>query len=66
MTVVVLTRLHLLTLEQVASRHVEPAGNRLHQLIAVDREAIHIAAAGCRIPRMCQRRDGDNQRHNNK
>jgi hypothetical protein len=38
---------------------VEPAGNRLYQLIAGDREAIHAAAAGQRIPRMCQRRDGD-------
>jgi len=46
MAIVVLTRLHLLTLEHVAGRDVEPAGNRLHQLIAGDRKAIHIAAAG--------------------
>ena len=45
MAMVVLTRLHLLTLEQIAGRDVEPAGSRLHQLIAGDREAIHIAAA---------------------
>ena len=58
MAVVVLTRLHLFTLEQIAGRDVEPAGNRLYQLIAGDREAIHAAAAGQRIPRMRQRRDG--------
>ena len=52
MTVVILTRLHLFTLEQVAGWDVEPAGNRLYQLIAGDREAIHVAAAGQRIPRM--------------
>jgi hypothetical protein len=46
MAAVVLTRLHLLTPEQIASWHVEPAGNRLHQLIAGNREAIHITAAG--------------------
>ena len=45
MAMVVLTRLHLLTLEQIASRDVEPAGSCLHQLIAGDREAIHTAAA---------------------
>src|SRR6516164_9018986 len=39
----VLTRLHLLTLEQV---DVKLARTRLHQLIAGDREAIHVAAAG--------------------
>ena len=43
---VVLTRLHLLTLEQVAGRDVKPARTRLHQLIAGDREAIDVAAAG--------------------
>ena len=43
--IVVLTRLHLFTLEQVACRDVEPAGNRLHQLFAGDGEAIHVAAA---------------------
>jgi hypothetical protein len=42
---VVLTRLHLFTLEQVAGRDVKPARTRLHQLIAGDREAIHVAAA---------------------
>ncbi len=45
MAVVVLTRLHLLTVEQVASRDVKPARTRLHQLIAGNREAIHVAAA---------------------
>jgi hypothetical protein len=38
MAMVIVTRLHLLALE------LEP-GTSLHQLIAVDREAIHIAAA---------------------
>src|SRR5262249_32345423 len=42
----VLTRLHLFTLEHVAGRDVKPARTRLHQLIAGDREAIHVAAAG--------------------
>src|SRR5262245_35613923 len=42
----VLTRLHLLTLEQVAGRDIKPARTRLHQLIAGDREAIYLAAAG--------------------
>ena len=46
MAMVILTRLDLLTLEQVACGDVEPAGNCLHQLIAGDGEAIHIAAAG--------------------
>jgi len=46
MAVVVLTRLHLFTLEQIAGRNVEPAGNGLYQLIAGDGEAIHVAAAG--------------------
>src|SRR6266849_11082923 len=46
MAMVILTRLDLLTLEQVACRDVEPAGNRLHQLFAGDGEAIHTAAAG--------------------
>jgi len=44
--IVVLTQLNLLTLEQIAGGNVKPTGNRLHQLIAQDREAIHIAAAG--------------------
>ena len=52
MAMVVLTRLHLLTAEQVAGRDVEPARARLHQLSAGDREAIHTAAAGQRIPGM--------------
>ena len=43
MAIVVLARLHLLTLEQVAGRHVEPAGDCFHQLIASDREAIYVA-----------------------
>ena len=42
---VILTRLNLLALEKVACRDVEPAGNCLHQLIAGNREAIHVAAA---------------------
>ena len=54
MAIAVLARLHLLTLEQVAGRHVEPAGNCFHQLIAGDREAIYMAAAGQRVPGMCQ------------
>jgi len=33
MAVVVLTRLHLFALEQIAGWDVEPAGNRLYQLI---------------------------------
>ena len=45
MAMAVPTQLYLLRVEQVASRDVEPAGNRLHQLIAGDRETIHIAAA---------------------
>src|SRR5262245_55281693 len=65
MAMVVLTRLHLLTREQVAGRDVEPARALLHKLIAGNREAIHIAAAGQRIPGMCQRWDGGNQRRNN-
>jgi len=58
MTMPILARLDLLALEQAVCRNIEPAGNRLHQLIAGDREAINIAAAGKRIPRMRQRRDG--------
>jgi hypothetical protein len=46
MAIEVLTRLHLLTLEQIAGWDIEPAGNRFHQLVAGDREAIHIPAAG--------------------
>jgi hypothetical protein len=45
MAMVILTRLHLLTLEQVAGWDVEPAGDRLYQLLTGDRETIHIAAA---------------------
>ena len=52
MAMEVLTRLNLLTLEQVAGWDIEPAGNRFHQLVAGDREAVHIAAAGKRIPGM--------------
>ena len=44
--IAILTRLHLLALELVSGRDVEPAVTRLHQLIASDREAIHLAAAG--------------------
>jgi hypothetical protein len=44
MAMVVLTRLHLLTLEQVAGRDVKPTRTCLHQLIAGDREAITISA----------------------
>src|SRR5262245_63577467 len=39
MAMVVLTRLHLLTLEHVAGWDVEPARARLHQLIAGDRRS---------------------------
>jgi hypothetical protein len=46
MAMVILTRPDLLRLEQVTCRDVEPAGTCLHQLIAGDGEAIHIAAAG--------------------
>jgi hypothetical protein len=46
MAMVVLTRLDLFTLEQVAGRDVKPARTRLHPLIAGDWEAIHVAAAG--------------------
>ena len=45
MAMVILIRLNLLALEQVACRDVEPAGNCLHQLIAGNCEAIHVAAA---------------------
>jgi len=45
MAMVVLTRLHLLMLEQAARLDVEPAGTRFHQLIAGDGEAIYVAAA---------------------
>jgi len=57
MAMVVLTRLHLFTPKQVAGRDVKPARTRLHQLIASDREAIHVAAACQRIPGMRQRRE---------
>jgi hypothetical protein len=46
MAMVILTRLDLFTLEQVACWDVEPAGNCLYQLIAGDGEAIDIAATG--------------------
>jgi hypothetical protein len=46
MTMMILTRLHLLTSEQVAGRDMESARARLYQPIAGDREAIHIAATG--------------------
>ena len=65
MAMVVLTWLYLFTLEQVAGRDIEPAGTYLHQLVTSDWEAIHIAAAGKRIPRMCERRHRGNQRCNN-
>src|SRR6476620_12556823 len=45
MAMMILTGSDLLTREQVACWNVKPAGNRLHQLIAGDRETIHIAAA---------------------
>src|SRR5262245_6651379 len=54
MAMEVLARLNLLTLEQVAGRDIEPPGNRFHQLVAGDREAVHIPAADKRIPGMCQ------------
>jgi len=43
---VVLTWLHLFTMEHVAGRNIEPAGHGFHQLVAGDRKAIRIAAAG--------------------
>ena len=46
MTMVILTGLYLLSVEQVTGRDVKPAGKCLHQLIAGDGKAIHIAAAG--------------------
>ena len=46
MAIVILTGLYLLSVEQVTGREVKPAGNCLHQLIAGDGKAIHIAAAG--------------------
>ena len=46
MAMVILTGLYLLSIEQVTRRDVKPAGNCLHQLIADDGKAIHIAAAG--------------------
>jgi hypothetical protein len=61
MAIVVLAWLDLLTLEQVACRDVEPAGTCLHQLIAGDGEAIHIAAAGYWIPGMCECLDREKQ-----
>ena len=66
MAMMILTRLDLFTLEQVACRDVEPAGYCLHQLMAGDGEAIHIAATDQWIPGMCKRRDGCNQRRYNK
>src|ERR1700730_5283044 len=66
MTMVVPTRLHLLTLKHVTGRDVEPARTRLHQLIAGDREAIQVSATDQRIPGMRQRRDGGNKRRSNK
>jgi hypothetical protein len=47
-----LTRLYLLTREQVACRHVQPAGTCFHQLIAGNRESVleqhpeHVEAIG--------------------
>ena len=52
MAVEVLTRLHLLTLKEVAGGDIEPTGDGFHQLVAGNREAIHIAAAHEWIPRM--------------
>src|SRR6516165_3245079 len=52
MAMVVLTWLHLFSLEEVAGWDIKPAGTCLHQLVAGDGKAIHIAAAGKGIPRM--------------
>jgi hypothetical protein len=65
MAMLVLTWLHLFTLEQIAGRDVEPTRSRFHQLVAGHRETVHIAATGKRIPRMRQRRDDGDQRCNN-
>ena len=46
MAVAVLTRLHLLALEQIAGRDVEPAGNRLYQLITGDQSMLPQQANG--------------------
>ena len=58
MTMMILTGLHLVTPKQITCREIEPAGRCLHQLIAIDRKTIHVAAAGQRIPGMRERRDG--------
>jgi hypothetical protein len=64
MAMVVLTRLHLLTPEQVAGRDVEPARARVHQLIAGDREAIHLPQQVSGLG-MRQCWNGGNQRRDN-
>ena len=46
MAIGVLTRLHLLTLEQVAGRDVKPARTRLNQLIACNSISCNAALAG--------------------
>ena len=66
MAIVILTRLNLLALEQIACRDVEPAGTCLHQLIAGNWEAIHVAAADWWVPGMRQRRDSGNKDRNKK
>src|SRR6516162_10507438 len=66
MAIVVLAQLHLLTLEQVPGRHVEPARNCFHQLIAGDREAIYVATAGPRVPGRWQHGGGTKQRRDDK
>ena len=66
MAMVILTGLYLLSVEQVTGRDVKPAGNCLHQLIAGDGKAIHIAAAGKWIPGMGERRDGGTYRRQDK
>ncbi len=52
MAMLIPTGLYVLTLEQVAGRDVEPARNGLDQLIACDRETIHVATAVVWIPGM--------------
>ena len=46
MAMMILTRLDLITREQVSRWNIKPAGNSLHQLIADNGKTIQIAAAG--------------------
>ena len=60
MAMAILTRLNLLSVKQIASGDVEPAGNCLHQLIAGDWEAIQVATTVCRVPGMRKDRGSRN------